>query len=277
MENKIKFVNVEKQYQNFKLGEISFSIPKGYVTGLIGRNGAGKTTAIKSMLSLIKISGEILIDDKIISDLEYLQDIGIVMDEPFLGKDWKMDIVNQAMKVGYENWDEDMFFDYLNKFSIKRDMKVSELSRGMKIKLMLSMALSHNANLLILDEPTSGLDPMMRDEFTDIIQNFVEDEEHTVLFSTHITSDLEAIADFIVYMDDGKLVNECSKDEFVDSYRLIKCDVSEIDKIDKNIILGQKNSMVGCEVLVKNADLSGFDVVEVPTIEKIMMLYGRTK
>lgn len=287
MENKIRLNKVSKEFQNFKLGELSFSIPKGYVIGFIGKNGAGKTTTIRSILSLVRVCGEILIDEKPVTDLSYLQDFGIVMDEPFLGKDWTMGIVNEAMKTGYKNWDEKSFWEYLQKFSIQNNMKVGQLSRGMKIKLMLSIAFSHKANVLILDEPTSGLDPQMRDEFVELIQDFMEDENHTVLFSTHITQDLEAIADYIVYIDSGQIVDSCSRDEFIDSYRILRGDpdaakdLMGILKQDGERVLGVKETAVGTEILVRKSDLEKIPenefVVETPTIEKIMMLYGRVK
>lgn len=280
MENKIELNDVSKTFENFKLGGISFSVPKGYVTGFIGRNGAGKTTSIRSILSLLKTEGQIYMDGKPIESLDYLQNVGIVMDETFLGKDWTMSIVNQAMRIGYERWHEDLFFDYLDAFKIHHKTKVKELSRGMKIKLMLSIALSHEANLLILDEPTSGLDPMMRDEFTEIIQKFMEEEDRTVLFSTHITQDLEAIADFIIYIEEGQLIHSCSKDEFMDSYRILKGDPKQINLSDSKMILGSKQSMVGVEILVRKDQVDKFDqqlISEIPSIERIMMLYGRKK
>ena len=161
---------------------------------------------IRSILSFINFEGNILIDGKDNLDLDFLQKTGIVMDEQFLAKDWTISLVNQAMEVGYEEWNSKQFFNFIKSFDIPLKSKVRELSRGMKIKLMLSIALSHNTDLLILDEPTSGLDPSTRDEFVDIIQKYMENEENTVLFSTHITQDLEAIADYIIFIDDGKLI-----------------------------------------------------------------------
>ena len=280
MDNKIELRGLSKHYHSFSLDGLSFSVPKGYITGFIGRNGAGKTTTLKALLSLIHAEGELLIDGGPVSSLEYLEKVGIVMDEPFLATEWDMDLVNRAMRLGYKGWDEASFFRYLERFSISRRLKVKELSRGMRIKLMLSCALSHGADLLILDEPTSGLDPMMRDEFVDLIKEFVEDENRTVLFSTHITQDLEAVADFIVFIDEGHLVRACSKDAFVDSYRVLRGDRALPDRLGAGLTLGAKVSSVGAEVLVEKDTPcpAGMDVLsEVPTIEKIMTLYGRTK
>lgn len=282
MENKINLKDISKHYETFSLKEISFSVPKGYVVGFIGKNGSGKTTTIKAILSMIALDGgEIFYDDKKIENRDYLQDIGVIMDDSFLAKDWTMDLVNKAMSIGYDKWESDKFFAYLKDFSIDRNLKVSELSKGMKIKLMLAIALSHQAKLLILDEPTSGLDPNMRDEFTDIIKGFVEDEDHTVLFSTHITQDLEAIADYIVFIDDGRLVDFLPKDDFLEKYLILKGDLEDLKKIDEKLIVGRKNSSLSFEILIERKNYKeiqglGIEIYEeVPTIDRIMILYGR--
>lgn len=278
MINKIVLDELKKEYENFKLGELSFTIPKGYITGFIGKNGQGKTTTIKSILSFINFDGEILVDDLSNSKLNFLQKTGIVMDEPFLAKDWNMETVNKAMSIGYEEWDDEQFFKFLKRFDIPLKSKVAKLSRGMKIKLMLSIALSHKANLLILDEPTSGLDPGMRDEFTDIIQEFIEDEENTVLFSTHITQDLDAIADYIIFIDDGELIDYTSKEDFLNSYKIIKGSLGEFEELDEKIVLGSKLTSVGFQALVKSNEAKNIKssiMVEDTAIEDIMVLYGR--
>ncbi len=278
MTNKIVLKNLKKEYENFQLGELSFAIPKGYITGFIGKNGQGKTTTIKSILSFINFSGQILVDGFSTCESDFLQKTGIVMDEPFLAKDWNMIIVNKAMSVGYDNWDSDQFFNFLKRFNIPLSAKVSGLSRGMKTKLMLSIALSHKANLLILDEPTSGLDPGMRDEFADIIQEFVEDEENTVLFSTHITQDLESIADYIVFIDEGKLIDFKSKDDFLVSYKVVKGSPEEMAELDKHLILGNKMNSVVCEALIKATNIDKVPenlLIQDASIEKIMVLFGR--
>lgn len=280
MENMMEVRGLRKSYGDFALRDLSFGVPKGYVTGFIGRNGAGKTTTLKSMLSLISYQGEIFFGGQSLRNADYLQKIGIVMDEPLLAKDWTMDLVNGAMKIGYDRWSEEIFYSHLLRFRIDRKRKVRELSRGMKIKLMLAIALSHEAELLILDEPTGGLDPSMRDEFTDIIMEFVRDERHTVLFSTHITQDLEAIADYIVFIDAGRLVFFGGKDEFIEEYLVLKGGIEEAERIDKDCILGRKTSAVGTEILLRTEDLGkaeGEFLREKTTIDKIMVLYGREK
>lgn len=276
MTDKIVAKNLSKTYPKFKLGPNDFAIKKGFVTGFIGKNGMGKTTTIKALLSLINYDGEILIDGQNINDLSYLQDVGIVMDNSFLGKDWTLKLVNEAMEIGYKNWNSDIYFSYLKKFGLEKEKKVSELSRGMKIKLMLSIAFSHKAKILILDEPTSGLDPAMRDELVNIILEFMEDEENTVLFSTHITQDLHRIADYIIFIDKGKLVFEGSKDELYEKYILIKGGLNDFDKIQDYNIVGVKKSKVNFEALILK---EGYDtnidlVVEKPSIDEIMIYYG---
>ncbi|MCW6700758.1 ABC transporter ATP-binding protein [Anaerococcus sp. NML200537] len=277
MTEKILAKNLAKSYETFKLGPNDFTIKKGFVTGFIGKNGMGKTTTIKALLSLINYEGEIFIDGEKINDLTYLQDVGLVMDDSFLGKDWTLDLVDAAMNVGYENWDSKSYYEYLDKFKLDRDKKVEELSRGMKIKLMLAIALSHDAKILILDEPTSGLDPAMRDELVDMILDYMENEDHTVLFSTHITQDLDRIADYIIFIDQGKIIFEGSKDELYDKFLLIKGGLDDFEKIKNLKIYGQKKTKVNFEALILREDYKEDEalVAEVPSIDQIMIYYGR--
>ena len=280
MTNKIEVKNLKKNYDNFVLGEDSFEIKKGFITGFIGKNGMGKTTTIKSLLSLINYEGEVFVDGEDARNLNYLQDVGIIMDDSFLSKDWKISLVNEAMKCGYENWKEEEFFEYVKKFGIEKDKKVRELSRGMKIKLMLSIALSHEANLLILDEPTSGLDPSMRDELTDILKDFVEDENNTVLFSTHITEDLDRIADYIIFIDNGKIIDDSPKEEFLEKYLVLKGGPEDRDLLKDLEVLGIKSNSTSFDALVKNVEREDIPedlFVEEPDINKILVLYGRKK
>ena len=278
--NKIEIKNLKKNYQNFSLKDVNFSIPEGYVTGFIGRNGMGKTTTIKSILSLIQYQGDILsIHDDKKTKLDN-QKIGVIMDDSFLAKDWNMELVNQAMKVGYDEWNENAYWNFLEKFNIDKKLKVKELSRGMKIKLMLSIALSHNAELLILDEPTSGLDPSMREEFVEVISDYMQDDNHTVLFSTHITQDLETIADYIVFIDNGEIVLSLEKEEFINHFMILKCGLESQNILDSSAILGQKKTKYNIEYLVKRdaiQEIPNEYVEDEITIDNIMILYGREK
>ena len=278
--NKIEIKNLKKDYQNFSLKNVNFSIPEGYVTGFIGKNGMGKTTTIKSILSLIQYQGDILsIHDDEKTKLNN-QKIGVIMDDSFLAKDWNMELVNQAMKVGYDEWNENAYWNFLEKFNIDKKLKVKELSRGMKIKLMLSIALSHNAELLILDEPTSGLDPSMREEFVEVISDYMQDDNHTVLFSTHITQDLETIADYIIFIDNGEIVLALEKEEFINHFMILKCGLESQNILDSSAILGQKKTKYNIEYLVKRdaiQEIPNEYVEDEITIDKIMILYGREK
>lgn len=279
MNNIFEVSNISKKYKAFSIDDLSFEIPEGYITGFIGPNGSGKTTTIKMLLSLIKAdSGEIFYGGKNIKNYPYIQNIGMITDESFLSKDWTIAMTEKAMAVAYDRWDGERFFGYTDHFNIDRKLHVRDLSRGMKIKLMLSIALSHNAETLILDEPTSGLDPGMRDELADILKDFVNDENHTVLFSTHITQDLESIADYIIFIMNGKLVTSDTKDEFMDKYRLLKGAAEDLDKLDSEYIIGSKSSSVGFEALILNDNLkniSGNFEIEIPSIDKIMIYHGR--
>ena len=278
--NKIEIKNLKKDYQNFALKNVNFSIPEGYVTGFIGRNGMGKTTAIKSILSLIQYQGEILSMHGNEETKLDNQKIGVIMDDSFLAKDWNMELVNQAMKVGYDKWEENTYWNFLERFNIDKKLKVKELSRGMKIKLMLSIALSHNAELLILDEPTSGLDPSMREEFVEVISDYMQDDRHTVLFSTHITQDLETIADYIVFIDNGEIILYLEKEEFINYFMILKCGLENQNTLDSTAVLGQKKTKYNIEYLVKRDAIDEIPneyIEDEITIDKIMILYGREK
>ncbi len=220
--NEIEVQHLTKTYPTFTLDDVTFVVPRGQVTGFIGRNGAGKSTTLKAILSLIHYEGSVTFHSADPHKPFTNQNIGVITGDPFLAPDWTMKEVNSAMKLGYITWDEKLFWDRLSRFNINPSLKVKGLSRGMTIKLMLSIALSHHAELLVLDEPTSGLDPGMRDEFVTIIATYMEEDGHTVLFSTHITQDLEEIADNIVFINAGRVVLSATKDDFLQYYRILK-------------------------------------------------------
>lgn len=226
IKNVIEINNITKDYGDFKLDNVSFSVPEGSVCGFIGQNGAGKTTTIKAILDVIGIdSGEIFVfgEDMKANSARLREDIGVVFDEMgfhefMTGKD-----INIMMKNIYKNWDEEVFFNYLKEFSLPAKKKCGDFSRGMRMKLQIAVALSHNAKLLIMDEPTSGLDPIVRNEMLQIFREYVVEEEHTILLSSHITGDLEKIADEVVFIDGGKIVLAGNKDEILEKHGLLKC------------------------------------------------------
>ena len=279
MKNAIEIRKLKKKYDdNFELGEINLDIPSGYVIGLIGENGAGKTTLIKSILSIINIdSGDIKIFNKNNKD-EYLvkEDIGVVLDGMFFPEIMTINDINIVMKSIYKNWDSELFNKYLRKFKLSKSKKIKELSKGMRKKLEIVTALSHHPKLLILDEPTSGLDPVVRNDILEIFLDFIRDEEHTILFSTHITSDLEHIADKIVFIDNGKVILNENKDELLDNYGALKCSIDSFSKIDKDDIIRYKKNKYNYEILVSDRNKVSKKykdcVVDKITLEDLMIL-----
>ncbi|MCL2833154.1 MAG: ABC transporter ATP-binding protein [Treponema sp.] len=200
--------NLCKTYKDFALDSVSFNLPQGSIMGFVGQNGAGKTTTIRCILNMAaRERGEIKIlgMDNIRDELKIKQELSAVFDEVFLVDSWRVKESEKVIRGFYKNWDSGLFNDYLNKFNLSANKRVRELSRGMKLKLMLALAMSHDAKLLILDEPTSGLDPVAREELLEILRGYVGDGQKSVFFSTHITSDLERIADFVTLIDRGKI------------------------------------------------------------------------
>ena len=280
MENIIEIKNLKKKYDDkFELGEIDIKIPKGIIVGLIGENGAGKTTLIKSMLNIIKIdSGEIKIFGKDYKkeEKEIKEDIGVVLDNMFFPELLNAKDINNAMKDVYKNWDSELYFSYLKEFDLPDNKPLKSMSKGMRKKLEIVAAISHKPKLLILDEPTSGLDPVVRSEVLEIFQKFIEDEEHSILLSTHITSDLEHIADEIIFIDKGKKVLQKSRDEIIDNYGILKCDIDYFSNIDKKDIIAYKKTKYAYEILVNDKEQASKKyhncVIDKITLEDLMVL-----
>lgn len=275
----IEIHNLTKKYEKFTLDSIDLEIPSGIIVGLIGENGAGKTTLIKSILSIIKVdSGEVKIFGKDYKKEEarIKEEIGVVLDNMFFPEILKVKDIDSIMKSSYQNWDSELYFQYLKEFDIPSNQQIKKLSKGMRKKLEIVTALSHHPKLLILDEPTSGLDPVVRSEVLDIFLNFIQDEEHTILLSTHITSDLEHIADHIVFIDGGKKVLDKNRDDILDHYGILKCSKEELEKIEKEDILSLKKNRYDCEVLVD--DIAKMKkkykdyVIDKITLEELMVL-----
>lgn len=280
MKNVIEITNLVKKYDNsFELGKINLSIPSGYVIGLIGENGAGKTTLIKSILNIINTdAGEIKIFNKDSKKCDSLikEDIGVVLDDIFFPELLTANDINIIMKDIYKNWDKELFYKYLNDFNLPNNKKIKTLSKGMRKKLEIITALAHHPKLLILDEPTSGLDPVVRDDILDIFLNFIKDENHTILLSTHITSDLEHIADEIIFIDKGKIILNNSKDELLDNYGILKCDVDTFDKISKEDIISYKKNKYNYEILVSDRNKMSKKyknfIIDKITLDELMVL-----
>ena len=280
MNNVIEIKNLKKKYNSkFELGEINLIIPSGYIIGLIGENGAGKTTLIKSILNIIKPdSGEIKIFDKDSKKNDYLikENIGVVLDDIFFPEILTANDINTIMKDIYKSWDKELFYKYLNGFKLPSDKKVKTLSKGMRKKLEIATALSHHPKLLILDEPTSGLDPVVRDDILDIFLDFIKDEEHTILLSTHITSDLERIADEIIFIDSGQIILNENKDELLDNYGILKCDIASFNRISKEDIISYRKIKYNYEILVsdKNKIKKKYPdcIIDKITLDELMVL-----
>lgn len=271
--------NVTKKYTGFTLDNISFSVPQGCIMGLIGENGAGKSTLIKTVLDLThKDSGEVSFYGQHFDSncAELKEDIGVVFDKLHFNSSFTPKQVSLICNMMYKNWDSAVFSEKLQLFGLKENQKIMKMSKGMKMKLSLAIAMSHNAKLLILDEPTSGLDPIARDELLDLFLDFVQDETHSILFSSHITTDLEKIADYITFIHKGGLLFSKTKDELLYDYRIVRCGEKEFEKLrnENNAIWRRMDYQY--EVLLpdgkaaenKYSSLS----FERPTIDEIMLL-----
>lgn len=253
----IKVQNLTKPYEGFTLDHISFQIPKGAVVGFIGENGAGKSTTIKAILGLMPVEeGEIeLLGHKIqpgSADETWREQLGVVFDECNFPGELKIKYLQKIMKNIYRTWDDEQFKDYLNRFELPYEKKVKELSKGMKMKLSIAVALSHNSKVLILDEATSGLDPVIRNEILDIFREFIEDEQHTVFISSHITSDIEKIADYVMLIHKGRLLFMENKDELLYKYGIVRCTKQQAALIPKDLIAGKDENEYQTNVLIKN-------------------------
>ena len=278
MNNILEVRGLRKSYGSFTLSDVSFDLPSGYIMGLIGPNGAGKTTTIKLILNVIRAdSGSVKLFgcEDALSQNEH---IGVVMDTPLFVDDWSVNDVEVALSPFYRQWDKRIFADYIKRFGLETQKKVKELSRGMKIKLQIAAALSHNAKLLILDEPTSGLDPVARDEICDLLREFVSDENKSVLFSTHITSDLEKIADYITFILHGNIVFTGVKDDLIEKYTRITGGLTDLDEEQKNLVIGYREHGTGFEGMVKTADigkLTGNVLTEEISLDEIIIFMGK--
>lgn len=271
-----------KDYAQFSLRDVSFSIPGGAIMGFIGPNGAGKTTTIKSILGMIRPSrGAIRIFGQEVGDhmnTNLRELVGVVMDAPFYVDEWRLRDVETALASFYPAWSSSDYRNALDRFGLDARKQVKELSRGMKVKLMLAVALSHQARLLVLDEPTSGLDPVARDELMDILREFVCDEQHAILFSTHITSDLEKIADYITFLQKGELVFTGETERLLERYVRVSGGTEELTGALRGRLLGLRQHSVGFEAMLSCDDLNLLPpkaVAEPLKLEDIMVFMSK--
>ena len=282
MTNCIEISGLNKAYAGFALRDISLTLPGGAIMGLIGENGAGKTTTLKCILNLIRRdSGEITLfgyDNRTV-DTVAKQDIGVVLDECVFHDTLCPKDLETILAPVYDRWDSDLFRHYLDKFSLPHRKFIKEFSRGMKMKLSLAAALAHRPRLLILDEATAGLDPVVRDEILDEFLGFICDEEHSILISSHITSDLEKVADYITYLHQGQVVLSDSKDEILEHYGRVGCTQTDLQTIAPEDYLRVRRGSFGCEILIKNRTVFARKYPRLPvdrvTLEDIMLFIGK--
>lgn len=278
----ITIKNLNKVYKNFALQGVSFSVPKGSIMGFVGENGAGKTTTLKSILNLISYdSGNIEIFglDNIKNEKEIKEQIGVVFEGSNFHENLNTNNISKIMSHIYKNWDDRLFKEYLKQLRVPNNKLIKEFSKGNKMKLSIAVALSHKPKLLILDEATSSLDPIVREEILDIFLDFIQDEEHSIILSSHITSDLDKIADYITFIHKGKIVFSESKDELIDTMGILKCNSNDFAKLTNEDYSYYRKSQFGYEVLLK--DKYKFItkhpnlIVDNTSIEEIMLFYVR--
>ena len=273
MKNKIEIKNLTKHYGGFTLDNVSFGVPRGSVVGLIGENDAGKSTIIKSLLGVINTDGgEILFDGVPLGRLgkNQRQLTGVVLDDVSLPSAVNLRELNAVMKNMFSRWDEQTFFALTERFRLPRDKKTGEFSKGMKMKTAIAAALSHGAETLILDEPTSGLDPVARDEILDILYDFMQNSGHAVLISSHITSDLEKLCDYVVFIHGGKVAVSGEKDALLEEYAVYGGNISDLDPA---AVVRVRRRNYGADALVKRSMIPPSFGTEKTTLEDIMLFF----
>ena len=280
MKNNIEIKDLSKKYKDFELKNINFNVPEGCIVGFVGENGAGKTTTIKSILNMTNATGNIqmLGRDIRLNEKEIKENIGVVLDDSFLSEYLNAKQINSIMKEFYKTWNENTYMEYIKEFKLPLDKLIKEYSSGMKMKLKIATALSHEAKILILDEPTSGLDPIIRNEILDTFRKYIEeDETRSILISTHITTDLEHISDYIIFIEKGDIILNMPTSEMLDNYGIIKCNENEFFKIDKDDFIKYRKQKYQYEVLTDNKKnvMKRYNIttIDKPTIEEIMLFY----
>lgn len=279
MDNILEIKNLNKSYNDFSLKNVSFELPKGMIMGFIGENGAGKTTTIKAILNIINgYDGEITIfglDNKM-GDRKIKENIGVVLDDAFFPEILRPIDIDSIMEGVYKTWDKRMFHKYLDDFSLPLNKQIKTFSKGMRKKLEIATALAHHPKLLILDEPMSGLDPIARSEIVDIFRDFIQDEECSILLSSHITTDLEHIADYITFINQGEVVLSKTCEELLEKYGIVKCSEENFKKIEHEDFIKYKKTKYEYELLVEDkrkfSKKYNIDTIDKMTLEDLMVL-----
>lgn len=284
MSYSLEIKELTKKYDNFLLDHISFQINTGSIMGFIGENGAGKSTTLKSILNIIKkdagtvrmlgMNPDIEQEERIIKD-----QLGVVPDECHFHDTLTVKAINHFMSRLYSAWDSKLYYHYVEEFRLPKNTIIKEYSRGMKMKLSIAAALSHHPRLLLMDEATSGLDPVVRNEILDVFFDYIQDENHSILMSSHITSDLEKICDYITFIHKGRIILSGGKDDMIYSHAIFKCSKPDFQRIDKADIIGIRSSSFGYEMLVNRKELMKnkypFCTVDSATLEDIMLFYTK--
>lgn len=270
--------SLSKRYKDFVLDNVSFSVPQGTIVGVIGENGAGKSTTINAILGLIqKDAGSISIFGKEEIDDSIKEKIGVVFDSSNYPEVFSPKKINHVLRNIYHTWDEETYYKLIKQFDLPLDKQIKQFSKGMKMKLAIAVALSHKSKLLVLDEATSGLDPVIRDDILNMLLEFVQDEENSILVSSHITSDLEKVADYIVFIHKGKVVFTKPKDELTEKYGIIKCGATQFDVIDKTDIIRYRKLDYEWQILIADRTVAKKKypkaMIVPATIDEIMLIY----
>lgn len=279
-ENAIEIKGVTKRYDGFTLDNITFDVPKGCIMGFIGQNGAGKTTTIRSLLHITNIdSGEISLLglDHVKDETELKKRIAVVFDELPFHDMFSVKDMAKIFRGLYPKWDDEAYMKYIDRFQLPSKKKIGQFSKGMKMKLQIACALSHNAELLVMDEATTGLDPVVRDEILHIFMEYLENGERSILMSSHITSDLEKIADMVTFIDKGRILLTGYKDEILEKHGILKCDKEKIKEIDAEDIVSIRTNNFGAEVMVNDRENAGYKyrdcVIDPASLDDIMLYY----
>jgi ABC-2 type transport system ATP-binding protein len=279
MNNILEVKGLRKEYKDFTLNDVSFTLEKGYIMGFIGPNGAGKSTTIKLIMNLARKDGgtiKIFGLDNISSERDVKERIGFVYDENYFYEELNPIEMKNVIAPFYKNWDNKVFDKLMRDFNLPNKKKIKELSKGMKMKFSLAVALSHKAELIIMDEPTSGLDPVFRSEILDILYSLIQDENKSVFFSTHITTDLEKIADYITFINNGQVIFSRPKDEILETYGIVKGGKQLLDKDTRKEFIGIRENSYGFEGLTGNIEkikkiFKNNLLVEKPSLDDIMV------
>lgn len=283
MNNAIEITGLYKRFDSFQLNDINLTLPEGFIMGFIGPNGAGKTTVIKLILDMLKKdAGTIKVFglDHELDEEEIKENIGIVFEQSYFMAKWTLKELESSIKIFYKTWDSGKYYGYLKDFGLDKNQKVKNLSKGMKMKLMIAVALSHDTKLLILDEPTSGLDAVSRDELLDILRNYIIDEHKSILLSSHITSDLEKIADYITFIYSGEIVYTGTKDELLETHCIIKGDRKDLTPELRTEIIGVLEYPNGFEGLLPISRLKGLPsqiITDSATLDDIILFTDRDR